>query len=360
MNTEIAIIGGGASGLAAGALLSSAGKKSIIIERETRVGKKLLATGNGRCNLGNKNLEMHRYHGNVGLAHKIFADWQGAENFFKDFGLICHADGDLLYPYSNFANSVLDALRFACTGVEFLCDTPCYDIKRVNSGFLINNSIHAEKVIWSCGNSVDSVNSTNVSILGELGHTIKKPFPSLCPIVTAQELTRPLKGLRVRALCKAMVKGEVLKTEEGTVQFKEDSLSGICIMNLSRLVKNHGNKLTISLDIAPEFSLEQLRSIPLTALFHSRIVSALENQPIKTIKDWRFPVTGVYTNAIGGTPVQVVAGGVPGGELNADLSSKACPGLYVVGEAVNVDGDCGGYNLEWAWASANTAAKACI
>ena len=350
MNTEIAIIGGGASGLAAGAVLSRANKRSIITERNPRVGKKLLATGNGRCNLGHVPLEMSAYHGDVEFAKQVFADWKGAESFFADLGLICKADSEgRLYPYSNTANSVLDSLRRALTVTEVLTETECRSIVLQKDGFLINGNISAKKVIWACGNA-------EFSLLEKLGHTVATPFPALCPIIVDKALTRSLKGLRQRACARAIAGDKTIKEEYGEVQFNDGSLSGICIMNLSRLVRDYGNSLTISLDIAPEFTVRQLRSIPLSGLFHSRIVQELEKKPLETVKDWRFQVSGVAP----WNQSQVMSGGVFGSELNLDLSSKVCPNLYITGEAINVDGDCGGYNLEWAWATGNVAANACI
>ena len=351
MNTEIAIIGGGAAGLAAATVLSKTVKRTVIIERNPRVGKKLLSTGNGRCNLGNVNAvsEKSAYHGDVDFAAKVFAEWQGAERFFADLGLICRRESaGRLYPYSNTANSVSDALRLACTKAEILTDTPCTGIVRENGGFLINGNMKAKKLIWACGGF-----GSDFSHLQKLGHSVIKPFPALCPIQTDKALCKPLKGLRVYALCKAVVGGEVIKSEQGEVQFNENSLSGICIMNLSHLVRDYGNAMTVSLDIAPEFTIEQLRSIPLTGLFHRRIAETIakHGKLPHIIKDWRFPVTGVAPQS----SAQIMSGGIPAAELNSDLSSKLCPNLYIIGETVNVDGDCGGYNLEWAWASANIA-----
>jgi hypothetical protein len=324
---NITIIGGGASGLAVGALLSKSGIKSTIIEKNPRVGKKLLSTGNGRCNLGNSNLDMGKYHGDVDFARRVFEDWQGAEAFFRDFGLICREDSEgRLYPYSNTANSVSDTLRHACTHVDFRLESEC---QKLPEGI----------VVIATGNQLSIINDY---------FSIVKPFPALCPIMTAKT---GLKGLRVRALVSAIAGGKILKSELGEVQFNENSLSGICIMNLSRLVKDYGNNLSISLDIVPEFTLEQLRDIPKTGLFHRRIAETVKNP-----KDWRFPVTG----AADLKQAQIMAGGVCASELNPDCSSKKRRGLYVIGEAVNVDADCGGYNLEWAWASANTAAKSII
>jgi len=351
-NCQWCIIGGGASGLAAAALLSrkAAGagvsRGILVMEKNPRVGKKLLSTGNGRCNLGNISLDMSKYHGDVDLVREVFANWQGAQSFFADLGLICKADSaGRLYPYSNTANSVLDTLRFACTHAELLCDTECRSVKSCNGGFLINGSIFAEKLIWATGGEAPR---SGFHILEQLGHTIVEPFPALCPVITDKALTRSLKGLRIYADCRAVVGEKVIKQECGEVQFNEGWLSGICIMNLSRLVRDYGNSLTISLDIAPEFTAEQLQTIGLSGLFHRRIAEVFAKKPTQAIKDWRFPVTGVASWG----QAQITAGGVPASQLNSDLSSKLCSGLYVIGEAVNVDGDCGGYNLEWAWASA--------
>ncbi|MCL1867190.1 MAG: FAD-dependent oxidoreductase [Oscillospiraceae bacterium] len=317
MNTQkqvkIAIIGGGASGLATAALLSKAGIKSTVIEKNPRVGKKLLATGNGRCNLGNNDLDLSNYHGDTDFAARIFRDWRGAERFFADFGLMCKADSsNRLYPYSNTANSVLDAFRLNCTHTDFLCDTEINSLNEVRTDIIVvacgGQSAFARNSAFG-GRSASARNSAfgGVHLLKQSGHSIVTPFPSLCPIVTDKRLTRPLKGLRVFAECKAVANGKILRVETGEVQFNEDSLSGICIMNLSRLVKDYGDSLTISLDIAPDFTLEQLRDIPLTGLFHSRIVQVLKDKPLETVKDWRFPVTGVSD----WTKSQVTAGGGP-------------------------------------------------
>jgi predicted Rossmann fold flavoprotein len=350
-HTEIAIIGGGAAGLAAAATLSKANKYSVIIERNPRVGKKLLATGNGRCNLGHSPLSMSNYHGDVDLLREVFRSWKGAESFFAELGLVCKKDdAGRCYPYSNTANSVLDSLRFACVKTEFICDTECRDIESFDGGFVINSEIRAKKVIWACGSHAGTA-EPDFSILERLGHSIVKPFPSLCPIITERTLTKPLKGLRVHAVCNAVVNGKTVKSEQGEVQFNDGSLSGICIMNLSRLVKDYGTNLTVSLDIAPEFTVRELKELRLTGLFHRRIAEILADKPIETVKDWRFPAAGTAP----WSKAQIMSGGVPGCELNYDLSSKICPDLYIIGESVNVDGDCGGYNLEWAWASAAKA-----
>ncbi|MCL1832379.1 MAG: NAD(P)/FAD-dependent oxidoreductase [Oscillospiraceae bacterium] len=350
MNIQVAVIGGGASGLAAAALLARAGVRTVVLEREVRVGKKLLVTGNGRCNLGNTSIDLAKYHGEVELARQVFTNWQGSERFFNELGLVCRSDSEgWLYPYSNTANSVLDTLRAKHEHLTFMTDTPCVSLTRSDDVFVINGDIRAERVIWACGNAP-------LTLLQRLGHTVVELFPALCPIMTDAKRTRPLKGLRVRSRARAIVNETVLSEEQGEVQFGENSLSGICIMNLSRWVREYGDSMQVSLDIAPEFSIVQLREWGLNGLFHSRIVSVLEREPIETVKDWRFPVVGVAPR----NKAQIISGGIPARELQSDLESRVCAGLYVIGEAVNIDGDCGGYNLEWAWASSSCAVHAIL
>jgi hypothetical protein len=339
---RIAIIGAGASGLAAAALLSREGIRSTVFEKNSRVGKKLLVTGNGRCNLGNTNLDLSKYHGDTDLAQEVFSDWRisgGAQAFFREFGLICRTDSEgRLYPHSNSATSVLDTLRRACTHTEFITDHDCREFPR------------AQIVIIAVGNQISAIRH----LLPEIPFV--EPFPSLAPIITDPRLTRPLKGLRVKAQCRAVVNEQVIKSEIGEVQFNDGSLSGICIMNLSRLVHGYNRNLNISLDIAHLFTKDDVMNIPLSGLFHSRIVEVLEKSGANP-KDWRFPVTGVATM----DKAQVMAGGVPAIALDSDLSVKKCPQniekMYILGEAINVDGDCGGYNLEWAWATADRVCK---
>jgi hypothetical protein len=276
---------------------------------------------------------MSRYHGEVDLAREVFSDWQGAEAFFRDFGLICRADAEgRLYPYSNTANSVLDALRAACSRTTFVCDSECGKLPK---GI----------VIAATGN--------DMTLLEKHGHRVVEPRSALAPIMTDSRLTRSLKGLRVRAVAKVVAYDNVIKSEAGEVQFGEDFLSGICIMNLARFAHDYRSAPWVSLDVAPEFTLEELRNIPLSGLFHSRIAAVLAKEPLETIKDWRFPIMGVAPLS----KAQIMAGGVPASELTSGLQSRRRAGLYVIGEAVNVDGDCGGYNLEWAWASAARAVK---
>ncbi|MCL1881889.1 MAG: NAD(P)/FAD-dependent oxidoreductase [Oscillospiraceae bacterium] len=355
--TNITIIGGGASGLAVAALLSRAGVKNTVIEKNVRVGKKLLTTGNGRCNLGNVSNRISEKertftaYNNPDFVKKILQNWQGAEHFFKEFGLVTCADTEgRLYPYSNTANSVLDTLRRACVHTDFRCETEC---SKKEFHRLFNTGI----VIWATGNAP-------LVFLQELGHTIIEPLPSLCPVMTYERLTRPLKGLRIRADASAIAGEEILKSEYGEVQFGDGFLSGICIMNISRklaqLFRDYAKSqsplnLTISLDIAPEFNEDEIKQIGYEGLFHSRIVQVLNKNQIPP-KDWRFPVTGKAP----WQKSQVMSGGVDVSELNDDLSSKICSTLYIIGESLDIDGDCGGYNLEWAWACAKRVADSIL
>ncbi len=396
-NYDIAVVGGGASGLAAAITAARCGKKTVILEKLPRAGKKILSTGNGRCNLGNSSDISGRLHGSVKNAEDIIRNFGKVEEFFYSLGLLCITDSEgRMYPNSNAASSVLDALRLECDklGVETICDFEVTDIIPDKKGFTLsgNGKIRAGKVIAATGGcSSPSLGSDGkmLKIAEKLGHEIIKPLPALAPIKTDINAVKALKGLRAFGKASALLDGKEIKTEAGEIQFGDGTLSGICIFNLSELAAKHRERLTIRLDLLPAYSEEQTAEIirktaavrssypledMLTGIFHKRIGQVLlkkcTDKPLtdktsrlgaeeikklsKTIKSWDFPVHG----SAGFEKSQVTAGGVSGKHLDEKLMSTLYNGLYFCGEAVDVNGDCGGYNLMWAWASGCLAGKA--
>lgn len=408
--TDIAVLGGGAAGLTAAIhaarILKSNNKNAtvVIIEKNPRVGKKLLSTGNGRCNLAHEPLEAEHYYGERALVRKVLAKSGGYKNFFSSLGLYCATDSEgRVYPHSKNASAVLDALRLECAALgvtEYTCFN-CVRAEPLIEGFkLISENaecVSARRLIIACGGMAGMTSMTDGSadeifnLINCFGIKVINPLPSLCPIPVSQKMTRPLKGLRTMASCSAILGGKTIKTEKGEVQFGNGFLSGICIMNLSRLASLNKERLTISLDLAPDIPLDRLyafisgaaviRSAAmledlLTGLLHKRIGILLINQALELsldrscgtltaseaeklaciIKDWRFPVLSADLNRQPAwNNAQCTAGGVPASELTDELMSVKKPDLYIAGEAVNVDGDCGGYNLAWAWASGEVA-----
>ena len=395
MSRRTAVIGGGASGLAAAIAAARAGAEVTVLERLPRVGKKLLLTGNGRCNLSHTPLDFAHYHGTVPQAAQILAQFDTAE-FFRSTGLRMRTDAEgRQYPYSMTAASVLDALRLTAEqcGVQTVCGCFVRSLTPAGGRWQIScetaegtRSFSVDAVIAAAGGSAAPACGTDGSllpVLERLGHRVVRPLPALCPVPVRSPMLRQLKGLRVKAAVSAVREGSVLRTESGEVQFTEQALSGICVFNLSRLAAVYGSSLTLSLNLLPEDSPETVRgllrtlisqrgSLPaadlLTGLLPKRVGEVLLRDcgispaaPAEEAfaadgaaellaarcQDWRFPVSGSAAFA----QAQVTAGGVSGQSVTRTLASKAQKNLWLCGELLDIDGDCGGYNLAWAWAS---------
>ena len=390
MKKMILIIGGGASGLAAAVSAARCGADVTILERLPRVGKKILLTGNGRCNLGNRARDFSHYHGTVPQARHILEQFD-TEEFFCGLGLYVRADSEgRMYPCSNAAASVLDALRMECErlGVHVCTEEQVIDLKPTGNAWSITTQAakyQADAVILAAGGSAAPACGTDgnlLPILSRLGYRILQPMPALCPIPSDAQILKPLKGMRVRAAATALVDGKPRKTEIGEVQFTENALSGICLFNLSRLAATYGSRMTISLSLLPDALanqtdlLENLLAVRgdvscadlLTGLLPKRVAEVCvklalgkttgsardilcsdetKSKLMHILHDWQFPVTGTAAFS----QAQVTAGGVSGQCVNQVLMSKKHAGLYFCGEMLDIDGDCGGFNLDWAWAS---------
>lgn len=409
---DIAVIGGGASGLsaaiAAGAECKSLGRKAniIVLEKNARVGRKILMTGNGRCNLTNMGVNISAYSGDTGFLKPVLKKYPAGKiiSLFEDMGLMCReTDGGRVYPYNMQASAVLNILlrRMEFYGIETLCGFDVTGVKKTRLGFTVlskNGKIDARELIFSFGGMACPRSGSDgkcFAVLKALGHRTTALFPSLVQVKTDTKRVKPLKGVRSIAEASFIARGERIKAEEGEVQFTADGLSGICIFDIARLAGKYGKdaKPQISLDLMPEYTVHDIAEIlekergempDLPALrladgFLNKAVGAetvkyavqnpsknageLKKEEIyhiaETIKNFTFPVCGTFS----WDKAQVTAGGVPMREINADMSSKACGGIYLCGELLNIDGICGGYNLHWAWASgciAGESAARCL
>jgi predicted Rossmann fold flavoprotein len=393
---EIAVVGGGASGLMAAASAAAFGARQghalriAVLEKNDRVGKKLLATGNGRCNLTNLRAEPSRYHGDTDRCIQVLKDASPRKilTTFEEMGLFCRElEGGRVYPYSLQGSSVLNLLRrrLEALGVETICNFPVTDIKKTKNGFLASSgeeSISAERVVFCSGGKAGPQFGTDGSafpLLKSLGHSVTPLRPALVPVKSKPERLRPLKGVRCPAKATFLVRGKPIAFTEGEVQFTETTLSGICIFELARCANASGEE-EISLDLAPETGeaelTERLRrmeesfpGLPSAQLLEGMLHLALAVEVVRqaetggradfsgiarTVKDFRFPVLGTLS----WTQAQVTAGGVPTGETDENFQSKSCKGIYLCGELLDVDGDCGGFNLHWAWATGLAAGEA--
>lgn len=397
----VVVIGGGASGMmAALTAAGSPGRHVIVLERQQRVGRKLLATGNGRCNLTNTGAAPGNYHGELPeFARSVLERFtsQDTLDFFHSLGLITVTEyGGRVYPLSNSANSVVDVLRFALerAGVELRCSTSAREIVRRDGGYTVRTDggdIPADWLIVACGGAAGAKLGgvmDGYELLKPLGHKRTKLFPSLVQITTEPEYPRALKGVRADAAVELVCGGEVLAESGGELQFTETGVSGPAAFDISRSVSSGGDGLSLRIDFlrgygsgevltmleARRSALPGLESAELfTGMLHNRLGRMLvkyagldARSPLKALdsgalhraadacKRFELKVTGTE----GFDSAQVTAGGIrTSGFDPATLQSWFMPRLFVCGELLDVDGDCGGYNLQWAWASGYTAGR---
>ena len=392
---RIGIIGGGAAGLMAACVLSNCGHEAVVLERQPRVGKKLLATGNGRCNFTNLDIAAEHYHGSYANMEE-FLERFGAERIMQQFdsiGVPGIADEQgRVYPMSNAAASVLDALRLTVSenGGSEIVD---FDAVSVKPGKVFSvrsadgRTEKLDRVIVACGGAAAPKSggcTGGYRILADLGHKIVAQKPAIAPINTDVGLLKGLKGIRSRCTATLCDGEKPIAEESGEVLFADYGLSGICIMQLARKV--HGLKQPeVSLDLAPGFdegdmytrvrnlenrNLEDmlnglvqrrlgyniLRAAGINDL--TRTAGSLSRREIsaiwRTLRGFKVKVKSVC----GLENAQVTVGGAHMSQFDPyTFESKPVPGLYTVGEVCDVDGDCGGYNLHWAWASAMAAAE---
>ncbi len=403
LRADIAIVGGGAAGLMAALHAAQTGSRNVVIlERHPRVGKKLLATGNGRCNLTNTETAPIHYHGAPpAFIVPVLTAFppQAAMAFFHRIGIYCKTEeGGRVYPYSDQASSVLDCLRAACvrTGrIREMCGFHVTALRPGRGGFTIiggeEGRLTARRaIVTTGGKAAPSLCSdgSGYSLLEALGHRVTPLFPSLVQLRTENTVTRRLKGIKFLGAASFLAQGNILRTEEGEILFTEYGLSGPPVFALSRLAGECKGKAELSLTLFPGKSEEELcallteraRNNPevlledfLTGMLHKRIGQEILKglalplpHPVRTLdaaalmraarrlSDWRFTVLGGHSfqNA------QVTAGGICTDEVNPmTMESRRCPGLYLAGEVLDVDGDCGGFNLQWAWSSGALAGQ---
>lgn len=422
MKYDVIVAGGGASGLMSAIVCAERGKKVAVIDKNFTLGKKLMVTGNGRCNMTNIHMDSSKYNVNIDKYLSRFNEVDTI-SFFKNLGLAMSVDAEgRVYPITNNAKSVIDVLnnRLDELQVDKICSTEVVDVKQMIDGYSVicadNKNYTGRKLIVATGGN------TFVNFAKALGESVVENKPSLCALRTTkvQGLNNiKLSNVKVTALPKyGVVCGKDIAycdnnstlfdkkynllymrsddkdtsvidsnsqnnsiCEYGEVLFKDGGVSGISVFNLSAYFARSGYEGKIIIDIFPSISAEDLFKIMCEArdknrgLLKGLVVDALANniyarcgiddiKVSKNISDKRikeiayvlkhmdFDVTNAYDNN------QVFSGGIKLDSINCDLSSKMSPGLYWIGEIVDVDGVCGGYNLQWAWTSGYIAGSA--
>ena len=393
----IGIIGAGASGMAAAlAAAENPDVQVVLLERQARVGRKLAATGNGRCNLTNLHANEGGYYGeDTAFSHVALTrfDVESTLAWFRDMGLYTVAEpSGRVYPYSDQANSVVDVLRFALEkpNIRLLTGFEVTRVKKLDQGFRVESAdevIFCDKLIVACGGLAGTKLGGSMSgykILRSFGHKCTKLRPTLVQIRSDWFGCSALKG--VRANCHAAIyhDSQLHSESTGEMQFTEFGLSGPVMFEISRDVCQGGGNWVCKLDFLPDMTEEALRlelqrrkstdwnaEELLTGILHNRLGRVLTQSAgikgmwkIKDLNDAEIDAVCmavkflevVLTEPLGMDSAQVTAGGIVTSEFDSQtMESRLVQGLYACGEVLDIDGDCGGYNLQWAWSSGRLA-----
>lgn len=393
MKTDVTVIGAGAAGLTAAVTAASRGLKVILLEKGERPGRKILASGNGRCNMMNKGFPV--YYGDPVFAASVLKQCplSKIEAFFKEYGLIMTQEPEgRVYPVTYQAISVLSVLKNAAriTNVYLNTGFDVSAIYRDHNLFIIRNDrneeIMSEKVIICCGGAAQSKLGGSMDgyrLLESLGHHIIPVFPSLVSLTTDKKSISGLSGIRIRAAVSLFEGNSLIHQEKGEILFTDYGVSGICIMQCARFTEGRNTHLKINFlegicDSSEEMIGEirrrqvMLSNLSPVSLFDGvlpeKISYAVMKQagiPMKgekagsltdndirriaeTAKGYRIFITGTR----GMDYAQVTAGGADCSEFCPEtMESRLTQGLFAAGEVLNVDGDCGGFNLMFAFSS---------
>lgn len=400
---RVIIIGGGASGLMAAITAARGGAGVTILEHQKQIGRKLLITGNGRCNFTNTDQDLSHYHSenplNMAVSLKGFP-YQESILFFKDLGIFSKNRNGWLYPHSDAASAVVEVLRMECEHlkVKIACQTEVESVVKCGGVFQVRTpgwTYEADRVILATGSRAAPATGSDGSgyrLAKSLGHRVVEPYPALVQLLSKERCLNALAGLRADARAILYADGKPVVSNRGEVQFNANNLSGIPVFQISAEAAKAlraGKKCCVVLDFLPDFTEALLKGFLeprirtggyktsvnfLTGLFARKLSEAIcersglsksltasefteddINNLCKQIKNFRINIS--QTN--GFEHAQCCGGGVSLEEINPfTMESLIVPGVHFCGELLDVYGDCGGYNLQWAWTSGYLAGKA--
>ena len=401
---KIGIIGGGASGLMAAVTAAGMGSEVTVLERNDKIGKKILSTGNGKCNFSNRDMDFNHYYCEMpDIPVKILDAFTtgNAVSFFEDAGMLTKSKNGYLYPYSEQASTVVDTFRNLLTHYHVQVITGCM-IKKIQpqkNGKIRLSSPDKDycfdRVIVACGGMASPKTGSDgngYELLRKIGHHITPVVPALVQLKCAENYLKSVAGVRMECSIALMVQGKEVSKEYGEIQLTDYGISGIVTFQLSRIASyaiQRKEKVFVYIDFFPDWTEENFskmkekrnknishsctaeeyftgmlpKKLMLLFLKLSGISPQTDRKNIseKQMQSFyalcrKFPLTVTGTNSF--DQAQVCAGGIPFSEVTKDLLSKKCTNLYITGELLDIDGKCGGYNLHWAWASGYTAGKA--
>lgn len=408
MNHDLLIIGGGASGIFAAIIAKDLGIDVAIIETNNRIGKKILTTGNGRCNISNRNITFNRFHcsnSNFPKDSLSFFSLNDTEELFKSIGLtFTELDGGKLYPLSLQASSVIDVFLMALEerSIPVYLSTKAKSLKRTSKGFEVetnsSSTFYSKSIILATGGSSapkTGSDGSGYSLAKKLGHSILNPLPALVQLKLSSIRLKALSGVKFNGKATININDKDIESDFGEILFTDYGISGPPILQLSRsasLAISNKEQVNIKIDMMSNLTYDELKIMlenhwgifayrtlynSLIGIINKKLIPILlkeaeidnihkpcweitwkeKNNIISLLKEWTFIV--VDTNGFNNS--QVTSGGVNTDEVDSKtLQSTIIPGLYFTGEVLDVDGDCGGFNLQWAWSSAAVAARACF
>lgn len=401
---DVIIIGAGASGLMAAAAAASKGARVALLEHKDDIGKKILATGNGRCNFTNTDMSVNKFHGSKALIKNGLSQFNYSDTirFFKELGIPAYDNAGYIYPNSRQAASVVAAFRMELmrlhvdvkTGINITDIKPADD----RTGYCIQTdkgSFKSKRLIIACGLTASPKLGSDGSLFRQieaLGHHIQKPLPALCGFSCDGLNFKKITGVRCDATVASVIDGQMTEQNTGELQLADYGISGIPVFQISSLMSralDKGQRVEVIIDFLPAFSDDELngyikdRSITTTdnrslnemlngllnnklllELIHKSGVSPDKKGRLLTDDDCKSLTRSIKHTAVsvkkprGLEFAQVCAGGIYTKEIDVrTLESKIHPGLYFCGELLDVDGICGGYNLQWAWTSGYIAGE---
>lgn len=399
---KIAVIGGGASGMMAAVTAAREGAAVFLYEKKERVGKKLLSTGNGKCNFSNRDLRKECYYGESREeAWKILSrfDAKAAVSFFEEAGMLVKDKGGCLYPASEQASTVLDILRLLLQQEKVTVCTDCQvlSIKKEKQGSIALETQKGralyDRVILACGGRAAPKTGSDgdgYRLAAMAGHALIPVVPALVQLHCKEHYIKTCAGVRTQAHLSLVENGRCVAEESGELQFTEYGISGIVVFQLSRLAAYgflHKKKMEMYIDCLPAYDSEAYADFVkkrkanhaaetveafFTGMLNKKLMQAFirlsglkpedsyrhaEEKKIDAVfalcKKLKLSLSGCHSFE----HAQVCAGGVSLREVTENLESVFWKDLYMAGEMLDVDGICGGYNLQWAWASGYVAGK---
>lgn len=405
MKKQVIIIGGGASGLTAGIQAARQGADVTILEHKDRVGKKILSTGNGKCNLTNLLQLPQCYRSNCPqFPMKVINCFTVEETlaFFKELGIVPKIKNGYVYPNSGQASAVLEVLRMETEvqNIAVVCDCKISQILVTPKGahrFCVKTSkggFDADALILAAGSKAAPVTGSDGSgyqLARQLGHHVIKPLPALVQLRCDGTFYKQLAGIRIDSCLELLVNGNSVVKEAGELQLTDYGISGIPVFQISRFAAkavDENKDVKVMIDFLPDLSIEESlqlldqrknqmkkrsaeeffiglfpKKLGNVLLKRSGIATDIRIEQIKEQK-WKQLINHIKrfeTQVIGTNPfvnAQICCGGVDTREINPEtLESKIVKELYLVGELLDVDGICGGYNLQWAWSTGSIAGK---